>query len=577
MPQEFAEARINGHPCLINDGTYKEAARKANSYRCPVGFEPGVAYVLVTRRIFMSLSRTSPLSLTCTAGDNTLTFGGLYLNHGWSVSKGHNADNDRAYLVQLLDKRAKMFGATDKAFNVPLPAPATDDKESVQAFYEDTLDNGGVFTWDNMVRDLWEDLPAEAGSFPGLPYAPHDRPTDFRFHGWDTWEAIEVVLTKLGCTVALHPFTGRFAIVKLGASQPGFRSAMARHPLRMQDAAPLGGTAVYPAAIRVFFHRIYRSYGTERTTPREGNIAAEPAYSMDIATGIAGASGVLPIWDDLPAWLDFDGSISNTADLNQRAQQVRDLYVARVGAHKGRVLLHGLEAGLIPGSQVKTVWWRNFGDGWLTESNLAPLPRQHAGRHAGVDPLRPATWPRPSTGMYPPQMHLIQMDRGAPEPAEPESDNLISAGRLLRYNPEDGGSWEPTDEYVWVKCAGRPPVYWFGTEEIFGRLCGSWQHEDQWRPLYIVDSSPDEYLAITLTAMSAGGTCSVRIRGDQGQFIGAVDLHSVQDWLLLADDAIEAGTRVIVKRYGAMWYIVNAKCESAEGDDDDVDGSPGEE
>jgi len=57
----------------------------------------------------------------------------------------------------------------------------------------DTLNSGALWSWQEMLADVWADLPATAETVPILPWTPAHAPDSWRFQGISAWEAVRLI------------------------------------------------------------------------------------------------------------------------------------------------------------------------------------------------------------------------------------------------------------------------------------------------------------------------------------------------------------------------------------------------
>ena len=345
---------------------------RANGYTCPRGKMPGSAWLLILGRDLKDLDPNDFHSLKWidnTFGGNDIEIKNLAIVRSWCMNFSLPAADDAAHLVELQDVRRILFRSSiDEQYNVRVPTPPQPNVPA-NRYYPESLDAGNLWTWQRLLDNVWSNLGPLAGLPPLLPIAVASTPEDFRFLGVSAWEALHVVLDAIGCTTAMDPKGPTFTYVDRGAVDAATRarlqnlSGVGGANRRMYDADPTQpALANVPAQVEVFFHRNEEYYGIERDTPRASNWEMLPYYRIAVNTNVAGASGTLPVWADLPALVDCRGLIPNAAELQARAEQVRDAIVNEPVPELLR--FSGIVNDVSPGSEVTAVTWRDYGDDW---------------------------------------------------------------------------------------------------------------------------------------------------------------------------------------------------------------------
>lgn len=395
---------INGIPCNDPGDLYPQSIEqrlpldfwgRANSLSCPLGSEPGECWLLLLRedvdRLQEYLTAPNFSEIAFRDGTAEVKFKQYVFVSATCMTPGVAGDKKAAYLARLLDKRhlLKMSAigsdtAGEGQYNVRYPAPP--DATAANLYYEESLDGGSLWTWQSMLSNLWAKLPsALAGSSPTLPYTPGGDPENFRFIGVSAWDAYNAVLAKISCAIKLDPTTGLFTIVRLGTEQDGLaaeQSKLKQH--RILDWEPIEPDAANcPEKIRVLFHRHNKLFGETNADLRTGSFAMQPVYEVDKATGISGAIAgtFLTLWDDRLAVYDETGTITNSSALNDRATEVAANYVNNLNRSSDRLRVYygGVHKTILPGSQVKEVTWRDYGDGEGVITEVACYPAMDSG------------------------------------------------------------------------------------------------------------------------------------------------------------------------------------------------------
>lgn len=499
------------------DGVPTDWASRANSYECPVGFEPGVGWVLMNEAHADALDMNSSGSLVWVDGTTETTFTGLIPRRVTKMTLGLS---NRVCLVEFTDQRAAIRGSINDQYNVRMPAPK--NLTGTNNYYAESLNSGSLWTWQTMLDDIWSNLNSYAGASPTLPYSPDGSPEMFRFVGVPAWDAVKLVLDKIGCTAAFDPTAGTFSIIRLGSTQSGLAAAKTAATFRlMYDYDPVEGNLHRaPATFRVFFHRKEEYYGIEKDTPQSDNWEMEPATAVDVASGITGGSGVWPIWDDLPAMFDSTETITNSSALSTRASEVAANMASRF-ITPTRQHYSGILTSMLPGSEISKVVWRDYGDetGTVTEIRYHPPAQTAVGRHgiaerhmlasglppglgevleaSGVGRSRQPTWPRL------PQFVKVT--------GSEDSTNGIWPGTVERYVE---GAWTSLDACWVAPIEGRTKQGLDTDRRYIARLAGLEQGTSGWRPVYVVDPHCRAVIVrFTLTStLALGGTASATIQ-----------------------------------------------------------------
>ncbi len=470
------------------------AERKANSYFCPAGPLPGRAYVLLLQSDVDAIKANATFALkfrqTEDAGAATeVEFSPLYWVRATRMLKGGPDDPNSVFLVELADRRilAAKFSATDNQhFNVRSYANDAD-----------YLTGTSGATWQTLVDDLWAELPDGFGAAPALPYAPHGVPEDFRFIGANAWQAVHLVLAKVGCTSVYDPINDTFSIVRLGVAQ-----ALGDLSTPDYSAEPVSHDATrVPEKLRVYFHTHHQNYGQERDTELATNWSVSDAtVFLDVNTNVADAAGgtLLNVWDDLARSLDEDNTDTNAAARSTRADELRDNFVQ--DAQTARLLESrlGLITSVLPGSEIKGVIWKHWGDatGMQTEIVAHPgVPRafddqsEFGMRFTPVhESLAPPSIVRKGFPVYPRLPNLIQVFHSGGsqgETVEPNVDGL-HPGRVRRYV---AGSLAILED-CWIRLADDHDTALGDVNAtdgliLYGRLSGVETSQGQTLPLYV--------------------------------------------------------------------------------------------
>lgn len=503
------------------------AFQRANSIFCPVGPAPSRAWMLMTAAKLDELDENESHNIVWAqtgedgSASETLTFHGFYIVNAERVTQGGVGDDAGLFLVELADARylAARKGDTETLI------------KNIRSYANsaDYLTGTSGATWASLATSLW-DACEVLGSFPGLPFTPDGEPQNNWFIGQNAWRALCGFLDFLDCAVAYDPLAGTFSIVQLGASQ-----TIENHEDTLEwDGEPVSGNAAEVAAtVRVYFSYHRKAYGQERDTELANNWAYDgQGTSVDVSTGVVGASGVKPLWDDLPAILDEDGSQTNTSAMNTRATARKTRYVTRWTLAPQHRVHAGLLTDILPGAKVRAVLWRNWGSsqgGTVTEfvcrSQLVTDFRGDGSSPAWFDselgtPEREA-WITPDLARhsYPNYPRLPNMVQAFKSTGSPSTGDLIAAnvdglheGRVARW--VEGAiaildncwirfiDWEDDDEGDVIAEHGR---------YYYGRLSGVETFDGSLKPLYICAIGEQTFLGKPDADIAKGSSGTVSL------------------------------------------------------------------
>ena len=369
-------------------GGPKDFWQRANSYTCPRGKEPGTGWLLMLRKDLDTLDLNALHELKWYDGKRTLKIPSLIIVKANCMAAALAGDEDAPYLLKVADKRQMLkMSSMSVAYNVRRPVTQSTTEPAPSNYTTASLESSAItWTWKTMLDDIWGDLPTTyVDDPPQMPFAPHGVPEGFRFHGVSAWEAYHAVLEKLNCTTIYDPIADTFSVVSLGATQDGLESTLQRlqregRQIYDYDPASISGTS-YPAtrtAIRanipdfvsVYFRKYYHMADFSRTMTGIAPLVdfADEFYFTNVQLTNSGVSTIVPLWDDLPAIYDREGTALNSAAVAARAAERAAKYLASLNNEDGQWFL-GAATVIKPGSQVSSVTWRDYGDvdGLLTE------------------------------------------------------------------------------------------------------------------------------------------------------------------------------------------------------------------
>ncbi len=548
MVDQESVASYGGRALVLADPVkYPEAAGLANGYFNPLGCEPGIGWVLMLKVDLDAVVASSPYNnvgrtLVLEAGGSAV-LSSLFMVSAVQISAGLAADPNAVYLVKLADARwhARMATAA-VTYNVRCPAPPA--LSGPFLYYLDSLNASDPWTWSEMVGNIWALMPG-LGVFPGLPISPDGIPEDFQFLGVPAMEALSAVLDRISCSLVYDPVNATFSIVQTGVVQPGLADLRSANQDYIKSAAPLDvQSAIVPETVVVYFHRRDVHYGSEPSTKRgAGSWATNSLVAISVASGVPGvvAGTKQPVWDDLPALVDFSGSVVNGADLATRAAERSAAYVTSltVSAARSRVLYSGVIPQFLPGSEVEAVHWRDFGGedagGYCTEvlngpalparsdvlSGTAADPSAGGAGLPAAEVLAPPDIGRRSFPLHPPVLQLVVIDGTAGPLTTASGDNLFS-GKVLRVDVTQAFSGDAPyvpGEACWVAVSNLLTGSKFSScvvtqgERYFARLNGTVDVSDDVRPLYVVHRPENHIERITIPGggLAPGASASVTL------------------------------------------------------------------
>lgn len=521
--------------------------RRANSYRCPRGSEPGRAWVLLNRKDFRQgiEDKSGFHTLKFRSPFGGAEFPGLVIVKATSMA-GLSSDLKSPLLIELADRRLINQRSTiDARYNVRIPAPPNCPPAAANDYYPQSLDGGSPYTWQTMVDDIVTNVTQWSGDAT-IPNAPSSTPEGWRFECVNAWDALHAVLDYIGCTTAYDPVADSISIVRRGDEQAAIVQveAAAKNRLR-HDYAPETDLAYgnIPAQVVVCFPKRYECTGVERDTPRADNWEMLDHVHVETAnTGITNAVGKCVVNGDLSAMMGCDDAVTNTAALAARAAEIAADYARNWDTKYGRMYA-GIVTALKPGSRITLVTYRDYGDevGLVTEftaSKAAGPCNQREDvdgccRAAGdeYERLRPPDLSRkthPTT--YPRELQLVQVVTGgsAGDCVQANACGLF-AGKVIRYCSTDGPE---VLEDCWIKIVNCDDGF---TGDVavreggyhLGRLSGCEDCAGCELPVYLAVPSAEPVLVRLTSCLEPGGTATAVIQDGDGD--GGCDSLTLHD------------------------------------------------
>lgn len=386
--------QLDNTVCRHWPGQHAAARRVANSYHCPRGLQPGLANVVLTRAEVDALNFETAHTLTFVANEN-ITIRGLRVLQAQCLTPAADDQDNAPMLVTLADPRHVLLNLTSVLKNYNVPCDETPHGVGDYEYFTDTLNAGAVWDWQDIVDDLWDQMPASiAGTAPTLPSVPATPPINYCFGGLSAWEAANIVFQDAGCTPVYDPTTLSFSLVGFGGTQSGIAASLARVSRREFDTfASYGLSTHIPETVNVVFRKRQSMHSSPTFMELQGGPLSSACVVKDIATNVVGAIAgtAVTVFDNFPVELDAAGDVTNDADLDTRAAAVALDWVnsakSSAGLIRGDRRVTGIVNDLFPGTELAAVRWANYGplgepaDGCGTWLHFQP---------AGFEELEPA-------------------------------------------------------------------------------------------------------------------------------------------------------------------------------------------
>ena len=380
---------LDGFPCLLPDVLAAQCAELnlptspwlgfANRYVSPVGFRPGYAHILLTRKSISGLSATGKYSLEFTADPSQGQFQSRtsknmrVVGTPICVSPGVRNDEDAAFFVELADRRMDCVGVCSKRYNWRINADSTLETASTNS--------GTAWTWTTLLTDLWDSV-GNLGTWPGLPWTPTGVPEQIDGMGCRAVDLLEDLLLLHGMGGKYDDVLDTFDIIDFcfGANsgfltrttaQLGLQSVgislqkLDDAGVRLWDQEPLGDLAPsMPTYARVAFP-VWSSGGTPIDTA--SYFYVDVANTAPAVAAISSISFSL-IQDFLPCRTNQVGVSLNTANLVLRAADVAAIFFekARVASTYPIYRIYSgiiKDTNIMPGAAFDVVCWEDTGNG----------------------------------------------------------------------------------------------------------------------------------------------------------------------------------------------------------------------
>lgn len=440
---------LNKKACIFADpAKYPEAAKLANSYFCPLGPEPGVGHVLMMQSDLSAIDTTGDMTLAF--DDGTLVkFTKLQFVNAMAVSEGTLTAN-RVYLVKVADKRLgykKFAPPLNKAYNVrsyvSLREPTETAKIVAADCYTESLNSGALWTWTTMLQNIWSN--GSYGTWPGLPSTPAGYPEGFHFTGESNWEALNGVLDLLDFAVKCDPFTGNLSIVDLTVEQNGLTSAIATIGPTLDSADPYwGAKSYYPTTVAVQYEKQFAMYGNLPDAELTGNVLFGTIQTYNKATSKANANSGKVIKNEQEKYVQEEYGGTVWADRDTEATEKKDRLLLRQAKSESfaRIRCQGIVKTVSPGSQVKAVLWRNWGNGTVTEIARFPgfasmrdmLDASIDNTESKIECLKWIDLARQGNTKYPQVMQWVTLDKASSDTLANPNTEGVYTGRIISPN-----------------------------------------------------------------------------------------------------------------------------------------------
>ena len=337
----------------------------ANAIWIPIGFDPGVASLIVPRSTMQALDpdgfHTLAWQQSRGGSPHTTEF------RNWTICdariQGIDGDEKAAYLITLRDSRQILQRAAvvNQSYNVSVPHPCGITVEDRQ-WLENTLNGESLWTWQEMLADVWGLLPASAGAVPVLPWHPTHKPDTWRFHGIQAWEAVRMICDA--CQVTIRPVNGglSYELVNLGTPQDlSALSGLVNRLLRDEKPKDPCGCEL-PGNVSVCFPT--RPIDHCDRSLRESH-EEEPVYAATpTSTGLA-CAGLTQhsLRYDLVGEIDCDQTLVNQAQLESSAAAIGARVAARLQTATD---FHRVYSGICHeiqlGANIHEIHYRDLGD-----------------------------------------------------------------------------------------------------------------------------------------------------------------------------------------------------------------------
>ncbi len=434
--QEIISCRKTILQFMEKEWDYSTFYRRANSYTCTIGPEPGMGYVLMRLENLRQLDSRAPQDLIIGIDDKSVTIKRLAILQAQSLLPLGSQNPDSLYLVQLADVRWFLKRTTiNKRYNIRQTCSSS--AWCAGTLYDD--DPETPYTFLQIIENIWSNFSSFGGFFSyasflssyvhGTANLPAQNPENLRFEGISAWDALDQVCQQCGFFLRYDPFVGDVRVMKIGlatdpypgtdgdltsgfgggrASLPGVESQFSLTAKSLtrsdsdddlnEDAELVLGSAMIPGSVNVAFptndascgegceidasHGWYHTKSVTATRVKALLDAelADPTNGLTIDAYdyvnqfIAGTSVNL----SATFYARFSSATSavatNDTTLVTVAEQMAVDYYRALGYQAHGRIIYGEIKQVIPGPTISEVTWREFGDGLKTEVARWPAP-----------------------------------------------------------------------------------------------------------------------------------------------------------------------------------------------------------
>lgn len=359
----------------------------ANSYYNPIGRYPGRGWVLLRRKDYNAFNKyATNLQLQISDFTHNLTLSGLSIVQARCVTRGIAQDDNAIYLVELTDARGILWNRyfafpTTSQYNMRSPAYP-------EQFYTQSMNGGVPWTWNTLVGDLWAQMGAFLGPYPGLPVSPTDEPEGWSFPGTSAWLALNQILDSLGCSVICDLQSATpYSLINLQETISDFERQQALYAGLLEDDFEWidAGSGRLPKQVTVYFHKRYQYYGTEETVRRDSlQWSSTPYYAVTIPTPYSSASGTHFLWYDFTVRYNVDGQplAADVAAAQVNAQDTVNQWLNYVNFGTAGYMRQ-VYIGCLPFTQESVRWRQTFPPETATMGRPGPISARDGYQRTG--------------------------------------------------------------------------------------------------------------------------------------------------------------------------------------------------
>jgi hypothetical protein len=375
-------ATFGGFPCVDPINEYEEQSKtgydtswasKAISFACPVGPMPGKGYLLLLRRDLDNLDINERHDLVISSENGNITIKNLLIIKAVCLTPGMAGDKNSCYLVEVIDKR---WSAKNKPIEIQVNILAPNSKDE---YYKSSINPNTYlpWTWEEIIRHIWETNDT-LGEFTSLPYTPSGTPQGYQFLGVDSYDALNVLLAKIHCSLRWNPQTDIFDIVEIGAKDNLDQLIVDKLSYLIYDAEVIESNKARVAnKVRVYFNKVHMHYGQEiSTSETEKQWITDSIYykefnasEFDVDESKLDSSNTQVLWDDLKAVVNYNNSIENDTELETKAREIATKYYKSIFEGGNRLLkkYSGIHNEFNVSGELKYVTWKFTTNGVTTE------------------------------------------------------------------------------------------------------------------------------------------------------------------------------------------------------------------